>query len=414
VKIAVIGSGISGLAAAHALRDRHDVHLFEAADRLGGHAHTVDVEVDGSAVSVDTGFIVYNERTYPGFVALLRDLDISTQPTEMSFGVVCERTGIEWAGRGLGSLLARPSNLLRRDFREMLRDLPRFNRDAAQLLDSEDKKVSLEEWLIGRRFSQGFRDLYLRPIGAAIWSAAPGSFLDFPAATFAQFLNNHQLLRTRGFLPWRTVSGGSRNYVRAIARRLPGRIFLSHPVRAVKRVGDGVLVLFPDGSPRRYDRVVLATHSDQSLRLLADPTPDEVRVLSAIRYQENEAILHTDERILAKSRRAWASWNYRVTAESRPRAVVTYDMNRLQSLEGRPRLLVTLNAEDQLDPARILAREVYHHPVFDAAAIAAQDRFDTIDGRGGVHFCGAYWRHGFHEDGLWSGLRAAQRIAVGS
>ncbi|NNL86497.1 MAG: FAD-dependent oxidoreductase [Myxococcales bacterium] len=411
MKIAVIGSGVSGLAAADALRERHDVHLFEAGDRLGGHAHTVEVEVDGRAVSVDTGFIVYNETTYPGFVALLRDLGIPTQPTEMSFGVVCERTGIEWAGRGLGSVLARPSNLLRREFREMLRDLPRFNREAASLLDSGDEKVSLEEWLIGRRFSQGFRDLYLRPIGAAIWSAAPGSFLDFPAATFARFLHNHQLLRTRGFLPWRTVTGGSREYIRAIARRLSGRIFLNHPVRAVKRVADGVLVLAPDGIPHRYDRVVLATHSDQSLQLLADPTPDEVRVLSAIRYQENEAILHTDERILPKSHRARASWNYRVTGETRPRAVVTYDMNRLQSIEGSSRLLVTLNADDRLDPSRILTREIYHHPVFDAAAITAQDRFDTIDGGGGVHFCGAYWRHGFHEDGYWSGLRAAQRIA---
>jgi len=410
VRIAVIGSGISGLAAAYTLRGRHDVHLFEGADRLGGHAHTVDVEVDGGVVAVDTGFIVYNDQTYPGFVALLDELEIQTQPTEMSFGVVCERTGVEWASRGLASVLARPGNLLRREFREMLRELPRFNREAVQLLDSDNTKVTLGEWLTGRRFSRGFQDLYLRPIGAAIWSASPVDFLDFPAATFARFLHNHQLLQTRDFLPWRTLAGGSRSYVDAIAHRLPGRVHLNQVIRSVERWSDGVRLLFPDGDFCLFDRVVLATHGDQSLWLLANPTRDEVRVLSSIRYQENEAILHTDESVLAKSHRASASWNYRLTADARPRVLVTYDMNRLQSIHSAERLLVTLNGEDHIDPTRVLAREVYHHPVFDSDAIAAQDRFDAIDGGGGVHFCGAYWRYGFHEDGLWSGIRAAERI----
>ncbi len=410
MKIAVVGSGISGLVAAHTLRDRHEVHLFESADRLGGHAHTADVETGGRLIAVDTGFIVYNEQTYPGFVALLRELAIETQPTEMSFGVVCERTGVAWASRGLSSVLARPGNLLRREFRDMLRELPRFNREASQLLDSNDGKASLGEWLTGRGFSPGFRDLYLRPIGAAIWSASPGDFLDFPASTFARFLHNHQLLRTKNFLPWRTVVGGSRSYVKAIADRLSGRIHLNHSVRSVVRSIAGVRLLFADGHDRTFDRVVLATHSDQSLWLLANPTRDEVRVLSAIRYRENDAILHTDDTILGSAKRASASWNYRVTADARPRVLVTYDMNRLQSIPNQQRLLVTLNAEDRIDPAKVLSRETYHHPVFDSDTIAAQSRFDAIDGGGGVHFCGAYWRYGFHEDGLWSAKRVAERI----
>ena len=412
MKIGIVGSGISGLAAAHALREKHDVHLFEAADRLGGHAHTVDVEVGGRHVAVDTGFIVYNEKTYPGFIRLLDELGVDTQPSDMSFGVASETSGVEWASHGPTSFLARPSNLLRREFRDMARDVLRFNREARGLLEAGDAKVTLRDWLAGRSYSQGFRELYLQPMGAAIWSASPAEFLDFPAATFARFFENHQLLQTRGLLPWRTVRGGSRRYVEAIARRLDGSLTLNHPIRAVERRADGVHLVGPGGASQVFDRVILATHSDQALRLLANPTRDEVKILSAIRYQENEAILHTDERLLANRRRAWASWNYRVTAEARPRVLVTYDMTRLQSLDSAPRLLVTLNGRDRIDPSKVLATETYHHPVFDAHAIRAQRRHDFIDGGGGVHYCGAYWRHGFHEDGLWSGMRVARRIEI--
>ncbi len=410
MKVAVIGGGISGLTAAYRLEDVHEVVLFEADSRLGGHAHTVDVETGSASLAVDTGFIVYNETTYPRFIRLLDELGVETNPSDMSFGISCERTGIEWASHGLRSFLARPANVLDARFRAMARDIFRFNREAPAWLPGADEKVTLRDWLAGRRYSDAFSELYLLPMGASIWSASPDRFLEVPAATIIRFFQNHQLLQTSDMLPWRTIAGGSRRYVEALGAALEGRVRRSDRVTGIRRTDGGVEVSTSSGRLEDFDRVILATHSDQALALLDAPTHAERRVLSAIRYQENEAVLHTDDSLLARRPGAWASWNYRVPAEATERVLVTYDMTRLQSLDSDARMLVTLNPEGRIDEGRVISRQTYHHPVFDQAAIEAQQAYDQLDGAGGIHYAGAYWRYGFHEDGVFSGERAAERV----
>jgi predicted NAD/FAD-binding protein len=409
VKIAIVGTGVSGLVAAHRLARRHDLVVFEADSRIGGHVHSVDVELGGERRTVDTGFIVYNETTYPGLTRLFAELGVETQPSDMGFGVACERTGIEWASRNLGALLAQPANLLRRDFRAMLWDVLRFFREARRLLAHDDDKLALGDWLRGAGCSAAFVELFLVPMGAAIWSAAPGELLCFPARTFARFFHNHGLLDVRGEVRWRVVRGGSRRYVERLVAPFRDQVRTRCRVRRVERTRRGVVVHAADGA-QRFDRVVLACHSDQALALLAQPSWLERRVLGAIRYQENEAVLHTDSSLMPRRRRAWASWNYRVPAQARDRVLVTYHMNRLQGFASGPDFFVTLNGADRIAPASALARCVYHHPVFDAEALAAQKLHAKIDGSGGVHFAGAYWGHGFHEDGLRSAEAVVERI----
>jgi predicted NAD/FAD-binding protein len=410
MKIAIVGTGVAGLVTAHLLHPRHEITVFEADARIGGHVSTVDVTIGGAPWSVDTGFIVYNERTYPGFTRLLHALGVATQASEMSFGVACERTGIEWGSRGLGALLADPRNLLRADYRRMLGDVRRFFREAPGLLELDEPKLALGDWLCGAGYSPAFVDLFLVPMGAAIWSASPGEFLRFPAQTFVRFFANHGLLALRGAPEWRVVRGGSRRYVEALVAPFRDRIRTRCPVRAVRRRPGGGVELAAGGAVHRFDRVVLACHSDQALAVLRGARLLERRVLSAIRYQENDTLLHTDASVMPRRRRAWASWNYRVPADGRERVFVTYHMNRLQSLPEAPDLFVTLNGSDAVDPERVLARFTYHHPVFDAEAVAAQRLHPAIDGQGGVHFAGAYWGHGFHEDGLRSAHTVAARI----
>ncbi len=414
MKIAIVGTGVSGLVVAHRVHRAHDVTLFEAEGRIGGHVSTVDAEVGGVRWAVDTGFIVYNERTYPGLTRLFRSLGVETQASDMSFGVACERTGIEWGSRSIGALLADPRNVLRADFRRMLLDARRFFREAQHLLEHDDPKLALGDWLCGAGYSQAFLDLFLLPMGAAIWSAAPSDLLHFPAQTFVRFFSNHGLLSARGGVQWRVVRGGSRRYVEALIVPFRDRIRTHCAVRTVRRLAGGGVELALQGEARgrvhRFDRAVLACHSDQALALLADANELERRVLGAIRYQENETVLHTDASVMQRRRRAWASWNYRVPSDARERVFVTYHMNRLQGLSSAPDFFVTLNAADRIDPARVLARFTYHHPVLDAEAIAAQKLHAAIDGRGGVHFAGAYWGYGFHEDGLRSAEVVAARI----
>jgi predicted NAD/FAD-binding protein len=409
MRIAIVGSGVSGLVCAHRLHPQHDVTLFEADARIGGHVNTVPV---GPGVNVDTGFIVYNERTYPGFVRLLAELGVETQASDMSFGVRCDRTGVEWASRGLASVFADPKNALRPGFWRMLRDLPRFQRDARALLATPEEKLTLGEFLRGRGWAQELTDLCVVPMGAAIWSAAPERLLDFPAVSFARFFENHGLLSFSGAPTWRVIRGGSARYVERLVAPLEGRIRTSTPVRAVRRVPGGVELL-ANGAPEHFDRVVLALHSDQALALLDAPSALEQRVLSAIRYQPNEAVLHTDARVMPRQRRAWASWNYRVPSEERAGVQVTYHMNRLQGIEAPFDFFVTLGDAGEIEPSRVIARFSYAHPVFDAAAIAAQRRHAEIDGAGGVHFAGAYWGFGFHEDGVQSALAVCERIDAG-
>ncbi len=414
MRVAIVGSGVAGLVCAHRLRRDHSITLFEADARIGGHVHTVDVELDGAPYAVDTGFIVYNEQNYPGFTRLLAELGVATRPSDMSFSVSCERSGIEWGSRGLGSLLADPRNLGRPRFLRMLRDLRRFFGEAPELLASEAPKLSLADWLGSGGYSRDFVDLYLIPMGAAIWSADPERFLRFPARAFVRFFANHGLLAARGAPPWRVVAGGSRSYVEALVEPFRHRVRTATPVRRIRRTADGV-ELRTDADVEHFDRVVLAVHSDQALAMLDDANDLERSVLGAIRYQENDAVLHTDASLMPRHVRAWSSWNYRVPAnagEVPSRALVTYDMKRLQGLRASEQLLVTLNATERIDPSRVVAKIAYHHPIFDTDAMAAQQLHAEIDGRGGVHFAGAYWGWGFHEDGLQSAIAVCERIGA--
>jgi predicted NAD/FAD-binding protein len=413
MKVAVVGSGVSGLVAAHLLRRAHEVDVFEAADWIGGHTHTVPVEVGGRRYDVDTGFIVFNERTYPGFCRLLDQLGVASKPTDMSLSVRCERTGLEYAGGSLGQLFADRRNLVRPSFLRMLRDVLRFYRDARAFLAAPDEKVTLGAWLTGRGYSRELIDHHLVPMTAAIWSADPARVLDFPALSLLRFFENHGLLSLRDRPRWRVVEGGSARYVEALTAPFRDRIHLRCPVRSVRRAGDGVELVTGDGARRRFDEVVLATHADQALALLADPSPAERAVLGALRTQPNEVVLHTDVRLLPRRRRAWASWNYHVGAEDAGRtAAVTYHMNRLQGLDAPLELCVTLNRSERIDPARVLARFTYRHPVLDLAAERAQRHFADVSGRRRTHYCGAWWGHGFHEDGVRSALRVAASFGL--
>lgn len=410
MRIGIVGTGIAGLVAARRLSERHDVTVYEANDYIGGHTHTVEVEDEGQRLAVDTGFIVYNEHTYPLFTKLLRQLGVSTQPSDMSFSVSSESGFLEYASAGLNAIFAQRRNLLRPSFHRMLRDVLRFNREARALLGSSEEKASLGDYLCGAGYSQEFLDGYILPMGAAIWSASPATFLTFPAASFARFFHNHGLLDRNNPIPWRVVSGGSQRYVDALVAPLCNRIETGRPVLSVLRDRDGVDVITPSGQLDRFDRIVLAVHSDQALRLLDEPSHAELRVLSAVRFQENDAVLHTDRSLMPRRRRAWASWNYRLPESERDRAFVTYHMNRLQGLAARNDYLVTLNGTDHIDPARIRARFTYHHPVFDADAMAAQKLHEAIDGHRRTHYCGAWWGWGFHEDGVRSALAVCDRI----
>jgi predicted NAD/FAD-binding protein len=409
MRIAIVGSGISGLVAAHHLHGRHEIVVYEAEDRIGGHTNTVEVEMDGMIHAIDTGFIVYNERTYPNFTRLLGELGVETGASDMSFALSCERTGLEWGSRGLRGVFAQPGNLLRPSFHRMLRDVLRFNRRSRELLSLGDEKVSLGDYLCGAGYSSEFVDHYVVPMGAAIWSADPAAFLQIPAATFVRFFENHGLLDASPSLPWRVVRGGSARYVEKLVAPFRERIRLACPVHAVRRRRDGVDVLAADGVGR-FDHVVLAVHSDQALRILSDPSELERRLLTRIRYQRNEVVLHTDASLMPRSRRAWASWNYRVPREAGRRALVTYDMNRLQRLASRHRFLVTLNPAGRVDPERVLRRFIYDHPVFDVDAIAAQKLHSAVSGCRRIHYCGAWWGYGFHEDGVKSAIAACASL----
>lgn len=409
MRVAIVGTGVSGLVCAHALRDRCDLTVFEADSRLGGHASTVDVELGGRRFPVDMGFIVYNERTYPVFSRLLAELGVATRPAEMSFSLRNDATGLEYSGGSLDGLFAKRSNLLRPSFWRMVRDILRFFREAPAEIGRLDPSVTLGELLDRDGYSREFQQDHLLPMGGAIWSADPEQMRAFPALSFLRFFQNHGLLSLRDRPQWRTVIGGSKRYVERLAAPLGDRIRLACPVTAVRRVQGGVAVHSARGE-EVFDEVVLACHSDQSLKLLVDADEREHRVLSAIRYQANEAVLHTDRSLLPRRRRAWASWNVHGAADGSRAMAVTYHMNRLQGLDAPEELCVTLNATAGIDPSRVLARAIFHHPVFDTGALRAQSLHSLVSGRRRVHFAGAYWGYGFHEDGARSGLAVARAL----
>lgn len=413
MKIAIVGSGIAGLTAAYHLSRRHEIAVFEKHDYAGGHSNTISVTDGARELGLDTGFIVYNERTYPAFTALLAELGVETHASEMSFGVACRRCAIEYSGSGPRGLFARPSQILRPPHLRMLLEILRFNREgiAATASAGHDPRT-LGEYLRDGRFSDTLARHYVLPMGGAIWSADMRTFETFPARYFLGFFHNHGLLTLNDHPQWRTVRGGSRSYVRAITRRFASRIRLSTPVRSIRRHAGFVEIATERGGTEPFDRVVIAAHSDQALRLLADPTDAERAALGAIRYQPNEAILHTDDRVLPRARAAWASWNVSLedcAARNAP-LVMTYLLNRLQRVPSNTRYCVTLNDDSGIAPGRILRRIAYDHPVHTHETLAAQQTIQRLNGERLTHYCGAYLGYGFHEDGVRAGLEVARAI----
>ena len=402
-KIAIIGAGISGMTTAYLLAQEHDLTIFEANDYIGGHTHTIDVPLAGRMYAVDTGFIVFNAATYPNFITLMRRLNVAWQNSDMCFGVTCGKTGLEYSPRSLNALFIQRRNLFSPPFYRMLFDIPRFKRGMNALLRSDDERMTLGGYLRTHGFSDYFIRYFIIPMGAAVWSTDPTRFLDFPARYFAQFFDNHGFLNVRQ-PQWFVIQGGSRQYVEPLTRSYRDRIRLNCPVRKVTRRRDFVEVVSRQGEPERFDQVIFATHSDQTVALLADASAAEREILGAIPYQENVATLHTDRALLPKHRAAWASWNYHLPQQESDRVTLTYYMNLLQTLNAPEDFCVTLNQPDAIAPDKVLGTYIYHHPRYTPAGIAAQKRRDEINGANRAYFCGAYWGYGFHEDGVNSAL----------
>uniref|UniRef100_A0AAU1LN51 FAD-dependent oxidoreductase n=1 Tax=Streptomyces sp. NBC_00148 TaxID=2903626 RepID=A0AAU1LN51_9ACTN len=415
-RTAVVGSGVAGLTAAHVLGKAHDVTLLEADERVGGHAHTHDLSAsDGRTHRVDSGFIVHNRRTYPHLLRLFDELEVDTQESEMSMSVRCEGCGLEYAGaRGAAGLFARPGSVLRGPYLRMLTEVPRFHRAARALLALPEgtAEMTLGEFASRGRFSPYFSAHFLTPMVSAVWSCDPVTALRYPARYLFRFLEHHGMLTIGDSPVWRTVTGGSRAYVDRVVKQVHS-VRTGAPVRAVRRHSSGVEVVTEDGTTREYDAVVVATHPDQALRLLADPTDEERRTLGAFRYSRNPTLLHTDTTLLPRSRGAAASWNYLMPscAADADRVTVSYDMNRLQRLDAPERFVVTLNGADRVAPDSVRARMVYEHPVFTPESVAAQARLPALSGPV-TAFAGAYHGWGFHEDGCRSGVRAAEALGV--
>jgi predicted NAD/FAD-binding protein len=410
MRIAIIGAGIAGMVSAYILAPEHDLVVFEANDYVGGHTNTVEVTAAGQIYPVDTGFIVFNETTYPNFVTLLKRLGVTWQPTNMSFSVQIAATGLEYGFRTLRGLFAQPRNLWNPDFHRLLWDIRRFRRAFRELAQDKAHQISLGDYLAKNGYSSAFSQNFLIPLGSALWSADPKDLQNFSAKYFADFFQRHRFLDLAGRINWQVIRGGSRRYVEALIRSFRDRVRLNSPVAWVKRHPDFVEVKPLTGELERFDRVVIAAHSDQALRLLADPSEREREILGTFPYQENSTILHTSAAVLPRRRAAWASWNYHVPREPGVRATLTYHMNRLQSLAAPVEFCVTLNWDRDIDPAKIIKKITYHHPVYRLQAPLAQKRWPEINGINRTYFCGAYWGYGFHEDGVVSALRVCREF----
>ena len=410
MKIAIIGSGIAGNVAAYHLHRQHDITVFEAAAHIGGHTHTHTVEQAGKAYQVDTGFIVFNDRTYPNFVALLAELGVASRESVMSFSVMDEASGLEYNGMTLNTLFAQRRNLFRPSFLGMVRDILRFNREAPRLLDEPGAEITLGDYLQRGRYGRAFIDHYIIPMGAAIWSTDPHSMLGFPARFFIRFFHHHGMLSVNDRPVWRTIAGGSARYVERLTAGFRQRIRLNTPVEWVRRQPGNVIVKSRGHEPERFDALFMACHSDQALALLGDASTLERRVLGAIPYQVNEAVLHTDSRLLPRTPLANAAWNYHLSAADTRRVALTYNMNILQGLDAPVPFLVTLNRSAAIDPATILKRITYHHPLYGPESVLAQARHRDINGPLRSYFCGAWCQNGFHEDGVVSALAALRHF----
>jgi len=413
MKIAIIGTGISGMVTALLLSDSHDITVFEKNDYIGGHTHTHDVEAQGRTFAVDTGFIVFNEVTYPNFVKLLRRLDVPWKKSRMSFSLRCEQTGLEFSPSSLDTLFAQRRNLLRPSFYRMVLDIFRFRRDSLRLLERREDQVTLAGYLEREKYSPLFVEKFILPMGAAVWSSDPIRFRQFPARYFVEFFHNHGFLQVRNQPQWLVVQGGSRQYVERLIKPFANRIRLNCPVESITRQDGYVEVRSKTGGAERFDAVVLAVHSDEALALLSDPSEAEKDVLGALPYQENLAVLHTDASLLPRHRKCWASWNYHVPRESLGRVALTYDMNILQGLDAPVEFCVTLNRPAEIDPAKVLRNLLYAHPVLTPAGVMAQGRREEISGVRRTYYCGAYWSYGFHEDGVKSALAVCKHFGKG-
>lgn len=412
MKIAIVGAGISGLSCAYRLHSQHDIHVFEAAPRPGGHTATIDIEYQGELFAIDTGFIVYNDWTYPNFIQLLNELGVESQPTDMSFSVSCARSGLEYAGSNLNTLFAQRRNLINPKFLRMLRDILRFNNQAVADLDNAvvNEDTTLGAYLQKNNYCAEFRDWYLIPMGSAIWSSSLRDMLDFPLIFFVRFFKNHGLLNIVNRPQWRVIKGGSRSYLEPLTKNFADRIRCNSQIKFIERTSTGALVHFYGGTSEQFDQLILACHADQALHLLHDASKTEEAVLSALPWRNNSVVLHTDTRFLPRTRRTWASWNYLLGEDNAALPCLSYNMNILQGLKSDTTFIVTLNAEDKIDPAKVLGRFNYAHPVFTLESLRAQARKQEIDGANHTWYCGAYWRNGFHEDGCVSGLEVANKI----
>lgn len=411
-RVAVVGGGVSGLVTAYLLRERFDVTVFEAGAYAGGHTNTIDVETTDGPLAVDTGFIVYNEKNYPLFTKLLAELGVETQSSTMSFGVSCERTGVEYNGSSFNQLFAQRKNLVSPRFHRMVRDILRFNREAESLAAGADDSMTVGRYVRDNGFSEAFAELYLVPIGSSIWSCPAGTFRAFPVRFVIEFLRNHGMLQVGGRPEWRVIRGGSRRYVEKLTAGFADRIRLNAPVRRVWRVDGGVDLALAGGGAERFDHVVFACHADQALGMLDDPTGAERELLGSFPYETNETVLHTDTSVLPSRRRAWGSWNYRVRGDREGSVAITYNMNMLQSLDTAETYCVTLNDSDRIDPARVIRRLTYHHPIYTTRRDSAHRRHGEVICANRTSFCGAYWGYGFHEDGVRSAVDVARGFGV--
>mgnify|MGYP001773928352 FL=1 len=413
-RIAVIGAGVSGLTAAWLLSEKHDITLFEAGDYAGGHTNTEYVDAGGRTWPVNTGFIVFNDWTYPGFIKLMGRLGVASEVSDMSFSVDCQNSGLQYNGTSLNTLFAQRRNLFNPSFLKMIREILRFNQETREDLAANNipDGQTLGEYLDRHGYSRYFRNYYIVPMGAAIWSAPEIVLEQFPIRFFLQFFNNHGMLSVDDRPTWRVISGGSATYVNRMMDRLGECTHLNSPVSSIQRDEDGVTIT-SNGQQHRFDQVILGCHSDQALAMLSDATPEEREILGAIAYQKNDVVLHTDASVLPSNRRAWAAWNYRIPGSNSEPVSVSYNMNILQNFHDAPETFcVTLNRSHDIAPEKIIKRFEYDHPVFTLDAVAAQERYDEIGNRNRTHFCGAYWFNGFHEDGVQSALRVTRAFGV--
>lgn len=412
MKIAIIGAGISGVTCSVFLNKEHDITVFEAENWPGGHTHTVDVEENGKTLPLDTGFIVFNDWTYPNFIKLLEMHKVKFQPTSMSFSVRDEATGLEYSGTTLNTLFAQRRNILRPSFYRMIKDILRFNKDASTFPETGDAAKTMRDYLHENNFSKAFIHQYILPMGAAIWSSREESVLDFPALFFTRFFRNHGMLSVNERPQWYVIKNGSRNYVKAFIEPFKNNIRLNTPVQSVRRTENGVEILTKSGAKEIFDAVILAAHADQSLRMLADPSEEEQRVLSSFGYQSNQVALHTDKIMLPKKKLAHACWNYLIPKKKQTKPSVTYYMNMLQNLDCEKNYLVSLNSDERIKSNSILNTFTYAHPVFSRESEHNTKLRSSINGVRNTWYCGAYWRYGFHEDGVVSSLAVLKDFGI--